>query len=29
MVDENAPHHLRGDAKKLRAVLPDDFVLPH
>jgi len=27
MVDENPPHHLRGDAKKVRATLPVDVAL--
>jgi hypothetical protein len=29
VVDQNSPHHLRGDAEKLRAILPGDPVLTH
>ena len=28
VIDEHPPHHLRGDAKKVRAVLPGDALLP-
>ena len=27
MAHENAPHHLRGDAEELRAILPAHFIL--
>jgi hypothetical protein len=27
VVDQDAPHHLRGDAEELRAALPGDAVL--
>ena len=29
VIDQDAPHHLRGNAEKLRAVLPTDSVLSH
>jgi len=28
VVDQDAPHHLRGDAEELRAALPGDAILP-